>query len=161
MTTVCITFNSRYNWNAVIWMEDSLTIFPRQNHNSAHSTWTKVSEAIALFLKWQISEEHSPYYWQDRLSNFLVTILFVNWQMRAYQKSGFWDPQHLRVGPRNPGPANLKCLGGIQDLGPPKWDMGSETPKYSSETGDFQFSIVLIVYSTPNTLHFTCYKTLR
>ena len=42
-----------------------------------------------------------------------------------------------------------------------RWGPGPGTPKYSSETEDFQFSIVLIVYSTLNTLHFTCYKTLH
>ena len=44
---------------------------------------------------------------------------------------------------------------------PEKWDPGPGTPKYLSRTPDFQFSIVLIVYSTLNTLHFTCYKTLQ
>ena len=84
------------------------------------------------------------------------------------------------MGPRTPtggtlGPRTPKCLGGTLDPGPPKWDpglqniqvgsskwnLGPGTPKYLSGTWDLQFSIVLIVYSTINTLHFTCYKTLH
>ena len=149
MTTVCITFNSRYNWNAVIWMEDSLTIFPRQKHNSAHSTWTKVSEAIALFLKWQISEEHSPYYWQDRLSNFLVIILFVNWQIRAYQKSGTWDPQHLRVGPPQPRTCKSKMSRWDPEPGAPKVGHGIWDPKI------FKWNWGLPIFYSFNCLFYT------
>ena len=37
---------------------------------------------------------------------------------------GTRDPGRLQVGPLDPGPRTPKCLGGIQDPGPPKWDPG-------------------------------------
>ena len=54
-----------------------------------------------------------------------------------------------------------KCSSGTPELVPTKLDLRPETPKYLNEILDFQFSIVLIVYSALNTLHFTCYKTLH
>ena len=59
---------------------------------------------------------------------------------------GTWDP----------GPWTPKCVGGTWDSQSGTWDL-----KYVSKTQDFQFSIVLIVYSTLNTLDSTCYKTLH
>ena len=72
--------------------------------------------------------------------------------------------RHTRkVGPRmssgetrDPGPWTPKCLGGTWDS-----QSGTRDPKYLTETQDFQFSIVLIVYSALNTLDSTCYKTLH
>ena len=78
-----------------------------------------------------------------------------------------WNPKMCRWDPGLPrwdlGPGTSKYSNGTKDLGPPKWDLGSGTLKYLIETRDFlfQFSIVLIIYSTLNTLHFACYKTLH
>ena len=78
--------------------------------------------------------------------------------------TGTRDPKMSRwdLGPRMP-----KVEPGTQDHKIFKWDRGAGTPKVESgtrdsqsETRDFQFSIVLIVYSILNPLHFTCYKTL-
>ena len=49
-----------------------------------------------------------------------------------------------------------KKLAKFQDSGHPKWDPGPGTLKYLSQSWYFQFSIILIVYSTLNTLHLTC-----
>ena len=47
----------------------------------------------------------------------------------------------------NPGHGTTKYSSGTRDSGLPKWDKGPRTPKYLSETRDIQFSIVLIVTS--------------
>ena len=63
-----------------------------------------------------------------------------------------WDPglQKYDLGPQNiqVGPGT-----GTPTVGP-----GPRDPR--CETQDFQFSIVLIFYSSLNTLHFTCYNDL-
>ena len=80
-----------------------------------------------------------------------------------------WDPGPETSTGGTLGPGTPKSLSGTQDPGPGtrdpkifKWDPGLGTPKketgtvkYLSETRNFQFSIVLIVYSTRNTLYFT------
>ena len=46
-------------------------------------------------------------------------------------------------------------------LGTPKVGPRTVTTKYLSEIRGFQFSVALIVYSTFNTIHVPCYKTLH
>ena len=74
-----------------------------------------------------------------------------------------WDPKMSRWDPgppkRHPGPMTPKYSNEIWNPGTSKCDPGLGTPKYLSGTQGFQFSIVLIIYSTLNTVHFTCYKT--
>ena len=59
------------------------------------------------------------------------------------------------IGKVEPGARDTKYSSGTRDLRPIKWNPGRGTPKYLNETWDFQFSIVLIAYSTLNNLHFT------
>ena len=85
---------------------------------------------------------------------------------KVYKRdAGTRDPglPNVQVGPGTrdheifmwyPGPGTRDPLSGSRDPGP-------GTQKYLSGIHDSQFSIVLTVYSTLNTLHFTCYKTLH
>ena len=50
----------------------------------------------------------------------------------AYPKSRTRNPRRLQVGPRDPGPETPKCICKTRDAGPPMWDPGSRTAKYSS-----------------------------
>ena len=50
----------------------------------------------------------------------------------AYPKSRTRNPRRLQVGPRDPGPQTPKCICKTRDAGPPMWDPGSRTAKYSS-----------------------------
>ena len=66
-----------------------------------------------------------------------------------------------------PGPATQVPKISRWDPGLPKYDLGPQniqvgpgTRDPRCETQDFQFSIVLIFYSSLNTLHFTCYNDL-
>ena len=61
------------------------------------------------------------------------------------------------IGKVEPGARDTKYSSGTRDPRTIKWDPGRGTPKYLNETWDFQFSIVLIAYSTLNNLHFTLY----
>ena len=45
---------------------------------------------------------------------------------------GTRDPRRLQVRPRDPGPETPKCICKTRDPGPPMWDPGSRTAKYSS-----------------------------
>ena len=74
-----------------------------------------------------------------------------------------WDPGPGTSTDGTAGPGTPKCLGGTQDVGLQNIQVGPGTqdPKSRIRDPGLQFSIVLIVYSTLNTLHFTCYKTLH
>ena len=50
----------------------------------------------------------------------------------AYPKSRTRNPRRPQVGPRDPGPETPKCICKTRDPGPPMWDPGSRTAKYSS-----------------------------
>ena len=100
--------------------------------------------------------------WVPKLSPFILRVPnYGSWTKSTSRKR-----HTIKVGPGTLDvywwdPGTPKCLGGTLDPEPPKWDPGPGTPKYFSGTWDFQFSVVLIVYSTLNTSHFTCYRTLR
>ena len=101
----------------------------------------------------------------------------INTKKRYTRKVRPGTQRPLKRGPRDPGPRTQNTKMSSWDLGhrvgdpkifkwdsalwPPKWNPGSGIPKYLSETRDFRFSLVLIVYSTLNTLHFTYHKTLE
>ena len=85
-----------------------------------------------------------------------------------------WDPETEVSTVETPGPATQVPKISRWDPGLPKYDLGPQniqvgpgTPTMGPgtrdprcETQDFQFSIVLIFYSTLNTLRFTCYNDL-
>ena len=89
-----------------------------------------------------------------------ISLSFVTYFQQAYRKVGPGTRDLYRW---NPGNREPKISRWDPGPGTPKVESGIGDPKYLSVTRDFltQFSIVLIVYSTLNTSHFTCYKTLH
>ena len=55
---------------------------------------------------------------------FIVNLAVSNCSLETLGIPKNWEPGPGTPTGGTPGPRTLKCLGGIRDPGPPKWDLG-------------------------------------